>query len=368
MKIGIITDAIDDGAAGIATYVRNLVEELHKLDKNNEYYLIHNKLSKDSIYKNKNEIIIPIRKLPFAREFRKLIEIPFRLKNHDLDIVHETAQIGPFLLPSKYKKITTICDLVPLVAPETQPKFSVIHHKFALPIISKRNEKIITISESTKKDVHKQLGIANEKIDVTLLATNKIFKPTKSKQILKKYNLNKDYILFVGTLEPRKNITNLIKAFSKVVEKNPYERLLIVGRKGWKYEQIFELVKTKNLENKITFLESVKTNELPAIYSQAKMFVYPSLYEGFGLPPLEAMSCKCPVITSNNSSLPEVVENAAILINPNNTIQLQKAMESLISNKRLRTKLIKAGLKQSKKFSWKETARTTLNIYQKLTI
>jgi glycosyltransferase involved in cell wall biosynthesis len=366
MKIGIITDAIDDGTAGIATYVRNLVEELHNLDKKNEYYLIHNKLNKDYIYKNKNEIIIPIRNIPFAREFRKLIEIPFRLKNHKLDIVHETAQIGPFLFPTKYKKITTICDLVPLVVPETQPKFSVVHHKFALPIISKRTDKIITISESTKRDVNKKLNIDKEKITVTLLAANKSFKPVKSKQVLKKNNLKENYILCVGTLEPRKNIIGVVKAFSKVLKNNPTEHLLIVGRKGWKYQEIFKLVKTKKLENKITFLENIETKDLPALYAHAKMFVYPSLYEGFGLPPLEAMSCKCPVITSNNSSLPEVVKDAAILITPRNTKQLQLSMELLITNKHLRTKLIKAGIKQAKKFSWKETARQTLKIYNSL--
>ena len=107
MKIGIITDAIDDGVAGIATYVRNLVEELHKLNKQNKYYIIHHKLNKDTIYKNRNETLIPIRNIPFAREFRELIEILFRLKNHKLDIVHENAQIGPFLFPAKYNKITT---------------------------------------------------------------------------------------------------------------------------------------------------------------------------------------------------------------------------------------------------------------------
>ncbi len=366
MKIGIITDAIDDGAAGIATYVRNLVEELHKLDKKNEYYLIHHKLNKDSIYKNRNEIIIPIRNIPFAREFRKLIEIPFRLKNHKLDIVHETAQIGPFLFPTKYKKITTICDLVPLVVPETQPKFSIVHHKLALPIISKRNDKIITISESTKKDVNKKLNIDNEKIEVTLLAANKIFKPIKSRQVLKKNNLKENYLLCVGTLEPRKNILGLVKAFSKVLKNNPNEHLIIVGRKGWKYREIFKLVKTKKLDDKITFLEEIDTKDLPALYSHAKMFVYPSLYEGFGLPPLEAMNCKCPVITSNNSSLPEVAKDAAILINPRNTKQLQNAIESLITNKRLRNKLIKLGLKQAKNFSWKDTARKTLKIYKSL--
>ena len=273
MRIGIITDAIDDNAAGIATYVRNLLEELIKIDKENEYYLIHHTLNKNKIYKNRNEIIVPIRNIPFAREFRKLIELPFRLRNHNLDIVHETAQIGPFLFPSKYKTITTICDLVPLIVPETQPNFSAIHHKLALPIITKRTDKIITISDSTKKDVNKQLTISNNKIKVTLLAANKIFKPIRSKQILKKYKIKEDYILFVGTLEPRKNITGLITAFSKVLKKNPNEKLVIVGQRGWKYEEIFKLVEDKQLERKITFLENVKTNELPTLYSHAKMFV-----------------------------------------------------------------------------------------------
>ena len=198
------------------------------------------------------------------------------------------------------------------------------------------------------------------------MAANKIFKPIKSRQVLKKNNLKENYLLCVGTLEPRKNILGLVKAFSKVLKNNPNEHLIIVGRKGWKYREIFKLVKTKKLDDKITFLEEIDTKDLPALYSHAKMFVYPSLYEGFGLPPLEAMNCKCPVITSNNSSLPEVAKDAAILINPRNTKQLQNAIESLITNKRLRNKLIKLGLKQAKNFSWKDTARKTLKIYKSL--
>ena len=375
MKIGIITDAIDDRAAGIGTYVRNVVPEIVRLDKKNDYYLIHFDNSKNVFYKQFNnnkkvhEIIIPIKKLPFARETRKIIFMPKILNRYELNIVHEMAQIGPFFTKTNYKKIVSIMDIAAIILPKTQPFISVIRHKFGLPIILRNVDKIITISENTKKDLLKYFKISKEKITPTLLAADKsIIRITDKNKIhlfKKKYDIDYPFLLFVSTLEPRKNIIRLLKAFSKAKEEIP-QKLIIVGRKGWKYHDISKTIKRLKLEKDVVFREKIANNELPLFYSTADIFVYPSLYEGFGIPPLEAMICGCPVITSNVSSIPEVVGNAAELINPYNIGELKDSIIKLANNKELRGKLSKRGIEQAKKFTWKKTAEKTIKIYEEL--
>lgn len=173
--------------------------------------------------------------------------------------------------------------------------------------------------------------------------------------------------MFVGTLEPRKNLERLIKAFYQFKVKTDYKHnLIMVGEKGWKYQAIFKKVKSLNLNKEVVFTGHVTNNNLILLYNQASLLVFPSLYEGLGLPPLEAMACGCPVITSKISSLPEYCGKAAYYINPYDTKQLTKAIVKVLADKKLKRRMVELGLAQVKKFSWKKTAKKTMLIYNSL--
>jgi glycosyltransferase involved in cell wall biosynthesis len=228
---------------------------------------------------------------------------------------------------------------------------------------------IIADSQNTKNDCIKYLGIPEEKIKVIYLAPDSIYQPINNKQeireqVCKKYNIEFPFILYTGTLEKRKNIPILIKAFYKLKKMGISHKLLIVGKKGWKYDDIFKTIKTLNLQKDIMFTGYVPKEDLVKFYNLADLFVYPSLYEGFGLPPLEAMACGCPVITSNTSSLPEVVKDAGIMFNPYCVDELVKIMYEVLIDESLRIELSRKGLERAKLFNWRKTAEETWKVYE----
>jgi len=359
MKIGLIVDALDDSSAGISVYAENLVKNILKLDKKNEYVLIHHKKNNKKVFKKTKELIVPLKNIPFAREYRKIFQLPKILEKKRFDIIHETTQIGPFFRKTKFKKIVTIHDLTPLRFPKTQSWQTHLHHKVGLKKILRRVDKVIAVSKSTKKDILKFFNIKKSKINVIYEGYRKL---EIGKNCLKKYKIQKPYLFYVGTLEPRKNIVNLIKGF-KLSKINC--QLIIGGKKGWKYQEIFEIVKKEKLQKRVKFIGFVDDEDIGYLYKNAIAFIFPSLYEGFGLPILEAMSCGCPVITSNVSSLPEVTGNAAILINPRNTQEISKAIIK-IQNNNIRENLIAKGHKNIQRFNWENMSKETIKIYKDL--
>jgi len=320
MKIGIIANPIDDIKTGIGSYTYNVLREIFEIEYNkntkNKYFIIHRKNCEHlnillDKYNFLSEVIIPIPNMPFGHEIQKMIITPNTLKKYNFNIVHDVYHFGPFLSLKKPKKILTVYDLTPLLYPNTHKKSKVLMHKYLFPLILNKSNKIISISHHTKNDIIKHFKISENKIKVIHLAANENYKPLDEKEIInikQKYNLNYSFILYVGTLEPRKNIPTLLKALYKLKKQGIKHKLVITGKKGWKYKSIFETIEKLNLQEDVIFTGYVPDEDLPALYNAADLFVYPSLYEGFGLPPLEAMQCGTPVITSNTSSLPEVVE------------------------------------------------------------
>jgi len=230
-------------------------------------------------------------------------------------------------------------------------------------------DQIIAISNSTKQDLIRYFQVPEEKITVTHLAADECFQPLpfdKVQVFREKYGLDFPFILYVGTLEPRKNLPTLIKAFYYLKKKNIHHKLVIAGGKGWKYDPIFQTISDLNLIKDIHFTGYVPKEDLPLLYNAADAFVYPSLYEGFGLPPLEAMACGCPVITSNTSSLPEVVGDAGIMINPCDYDKLAEAIDNIISDTDLKIQFSKMGQVRAAQFSWNKCAEETLKIYNDL--
>lgn len=362
---------IDRQRTGVDTYLYNLLTSMIELGKSNDIFLIHYKKTNDRVYTLANDIIVP----NVPRILKYSIGIPYAIKKANLDVLHAPihwyTQITPFFLNYNVKKVLTIHDLTPILFPKTHTKQTVQLWNPTLKLIKNKIDIIIADSNNTKNDCIKYLGIPEERIKVICLAPNEIFTPQKNKEKLRsylqnKFDLNFPFILSVGTLEKRKNIPNLLKAFYKLKKTDKNHKLVIVGGKGWRYEGIFDYLCKLNLEKDVIFTGYISDEDLFKFYNTADLFVYPSLYEGFGLPPLEAMACGCPVITSNTSSLPEVIGDAGIMIDPTDSDALFDAIHRILNDDDLKAELSKKSLQRAKMFSWKKTARETWKVYEKV--
>jgi glycosyltransferase involved in cell wall biosynthesis len=372
MKIGLISNSFDLVRTGVGTYPYELTKNLPS--NKNKYLLIHGQKNKEiiGIVMEKTgfeDIIIPYPKIPLGKLIQKMFLIPLYIKKNNPDVIHDTYHFAPFLFLKKFKKVITVYDITPILYPETHKISRIFMHKYFFSPILKSSDKIISISENTKRDIIKHFKIPEDKIKVIPLAANENFRKldeNETSKIKSKYNINFPFILYVGTLEPRKNIPNLLNAFYKIKKQGIAHKLVIAGGKGWKYKEIFETIEKLNLQNDVIFTGYVPDEDLPGLYNAADLFVYPSLYEGFGLPPLEAMQCGTPVITSNTSSLPEVVGDAGIMVNPHDIGELANKMYEVLTNKDLRKELSKKGIERAKLFSWKKCAEETLKVYESL--
>jgi glycosyltransferase involved in cell wall biosynthesis len=245
----------------------------------------------------------------------------------------------------------------------------VISSKLLFPKLIRDSDRIIADSYNTKKDIVNYYGVREEKISVIHLGASRGYRQLENQiveSVRSKYHLNFPFVLFIGTIEPRKNIPVLLKAFSICKKKLPELKLVIVGQKGWKYHAVFTTITNLHLQNDVLFLQYVPHEDLPAIYNAAELFVYPSLYEGFGLPPLEAMQCGVPVITSNTSSLPEIVGERGAMVNPDDIQGLASMMFDLLSDDSLRKENIRYGLSRARLFSWEKCALETQEIYEEV--
>lgn len=289
--------------------------------------------------------------------------LPQRAGADGYDLIHCTTPYGTFM-PCAYKNIITICDVTPLLFPGAHGRMNVWHHRLALPAILKRADRIITISECSKRDIVTSYNIPEEKVSVTLLAVDERFRVDAAAvpgELLA--SLPYPYILNVGTLEPRKNLDGLIRAFARAKQGGMPHALVITGAKGWGESRLAPLIKELGVSASVIFTGFVDDEDLPHLYQGADFFVYPSLYEGFGLPVLEAMACGTPVITSATSSLPEVAGEAALLIEPRSEAELSAAIMRLAGDPDLRQAMGAKGLLQAGRFSWAETSAATLKIY-----
>lgn len=230
----------------------------------------------------------------------------------------------------------------------------------------KKADRIITISYSSKNDIIKAYGVNEAKITVVYPGIKQLSKANfmKKEELKKKFKIEKDYLLFVGTLQPRKNIIRLIEAFS-LLKKDDLQ-LIIIGKPGWQFEEIRSSPQKFGVADKVIFLENITNAELPSFYRYALCFVLPSLYEGFGLPILEAMQYGCPVVTSSVSSLPEAAGEAAVYVNPEDVQDIAEKLKKVVSEPKLREELIKKGYNQVKKFSWEKTAGETLRVLEEV--
>jgi glycosyltransferase involved in cell wall biosynthesis len=310
------------------------------------------------------------RYLPFTYSHMLISAV---LMKNKLDVFHAPAYACPLTYPGKI--ILTVHDLAIYRHPSWFPSGQSFSTKILVPKSMKKASRIIAVSKATKKDIVELFKTSPSKVTVIHegVVPQKGEGKTKSvskTDIQKKYKIAEKYLLFIGTIEPRKNLTALIKAYNVLMVKD-YKKykeydLVIAGKKGWKYEEIFKTIKDQKFNYKIRFLNYVSQEHKVALMKNATCFVFPTLYEGFGLPIAEAMSMGIPVITSNVSSMPEVAGDAAVLVNPNKITEIEKAMAKVLGNKRLRDRMSKAGLVQAKNFTWNKVAKETIDLYREV--
>lgn len=352
MKIGIDISQIVY-QTGVSRYLVELIKQLVKIDSKNHYCFYGGSLrQKQTLKAFVNLVKTPNTSAQITSLSPKLAALAWNHLNlfkpqGQFDIFHTSDWTFPRL---NTHLITTIHDLTFIKYPQTLTPYLIQTHKRHLELVRKHCHKVIAVSQSTKNDLL-DYGFKDEQVTVIYEAADSIFRPTDPTAVKLKYNLTKPYLLCVATLEPRKNLKNLLKAFSLLKLSNL--ELVLVGKFGWG-ESLPKLDKVKTLG-------FVPDADLAGLYSGAKVFVYPSLYEGFGLPVLEALSCGCPVITSTTSSLPEIGGDAAVYVDPHNVTEIKQAITAIS-----KLNLSSQSLAQAKKFSWEKTARQTLAVYQEV--
>ena len=356
IRIGIDIQSVSGQVTGIGYYTQNLIKEYSSIpDADFCYY-------KSAKGDEPNTI---------DRMLWENIHLRSMAKRDKVDVLHVPGFAGPKSIGS-IKKVTTVHDLIGMIYPQNLGLVSRFYWQRWLPACVKNSEHIIADSENTKKDIMRLLRIPEKAISVVYLAVDsrfkKIEKNNAQKEVLKKYKIDKKYILNVGTVEPRKNIINLIEAFRLFMQASDDTDMILViaGKKGWDYQRCFSKAKDLDIAGSVIFCDYVSDEDMPILYNNAESFVYPSLYEGFGLPVLEALSCGIPVVCSNVSSLPEVAGNAALYIDPGSIESIKEMLlESVYSKETIRD-LSAQALLQAEKFSWKTTAEQTMGIYRKV--
>lgn len=347
---------------GSSEFCFRILVELEKIDKKNNY-----------------TIYLPARPtpdMPKERENWHYEVIPSKIlwtlfgltrtlltKKPNLDVFFSPTHYSPPFV--NVPQVISILDVSYKYFPELFNKIDLYKLAFWGGYSVKHARTIITISNASKDDIIKMYRTKVEKVNVVYPGIKDFAKSKMSKaDLLEKYQVSAPYVLFVGTLQPRKNIERLIEAFSLVQKKKSDLKLVIIGKKGWMFEEVLNAPKKYNVENSVVFLDSVPDSDLPAFYENAQVFALPSLYEGFGLPILEAMKLGCPVITSNVSSLPEAGGDAALYFDPKDVLDIEKKLLEVVEDSELREKMKEKGYVQVKKFSWEKAARETLEVLE----
>ncbi len=304
---------------------------------------------------------------------RSLTLVPAALRRLRVDLFHGMDHVGIPLVGKTGRYVVTIHDVIPLILPET---FTLRHRlvvRTALARVRRKADLALVPSLAVKGDVVRRLGLPEDRVVVTPEGCEPRFRPQAPESfgaVADRYGLPSRYVLAVGTLEPRKNLTTLLQAFARLRrgggDVDPNLQLVLAGARGWLDEPIFETVRSLGLEQAVRFPGFIDDDDLPAVYSGAALFVFPSLHEGFGLPLLEAMACGVPVITSNVASMPEVAGDAAMLVDPRDAGGLASAIAQVLRDEALRERLRAAGLARAGQFSWETAARRTLDAYASL--
>jgi glycosyltransferase involved in cell wall biosynthesis len=372
MRIGIDAHAIGARQGGNETYIRGLIKSLAEIDGDNLYtiYLANAAAAArwregfTNRYKNFSVRLLP----PPTPLVRVPVYLTYELFRRPVDVLHVQYTAPPFC---RVPVVVTIHDLAFERMPETFTRRGSFQLKLTVRRTAKKAARIATVSEYSRQDLLNIYNLPPEKVAVTYNGVESGFTPRPStpneaEEVRRRFGVSRDFLLAVGSLQPRKNLVRLIQAYARLrsERKDFSPQLVIVGRKLWLANEIFDEVKRQRWADDVILTGYVADEDLPALYRAARAFVYPSLFEGFGLPPLEAMACGTPVVTSDVSSLPEITGDAALLIDPNDERALANSLIEIVNNDRLREELREKGIHQAKKFTWRDAAEKTLRLYQ----
>jgi glycosyltransferase involved in cell wall biosynthesis len=363
VKIGFDLTITKINQAGTSVYANSLATALQNLDAENVYQVFATRQQRDMSERKtlRSQMQTIYRDMVWMH-----VLLPWQVYRTQVDILHMPANVIPMF--SSCPTVVTILDMIILQTPQY---FTFWHRNYArifVPLAAKYASMILTISEQSKRDIVRQLNVSPDKVTITYPAASPKFRPVSEQeiaQIRSQYSLG-SFILTVGALEPRKNISRLLQAFALLRRSGFSFQLVQAGPPGWFFDGILAEANRLGLQDSVRFLGRVPLDDLVRLYNAASVFVYPSLYEGFGLPALEAMTCGCPVITSNMSSLPEVVGEAGMMIDPYDVQQLADAIQRVLEDKALAQDMRQQGLERASLFSWQRCARETLNVYHQV--
>lgn len=366
-RIGIDAHAIGENLTGNETYIANLISGISSMESGHQFTLLFTRRDLADRWSNKYEQIKTALIWPSTPLIRIPFSLPYLAWRRGIDLLH-VQYVSPPLI--QIPVVTTIHDISFEKYPDLFSAREVAQFRMTIPMSARRAAKVLTISQNSKQDLIEFYGLKEEDIVVTYLGVSSIFSPVASghEEIMKKYGIDGTYILTVGNLQPRKNLQRLVAAYVRLRNSRPdiKHKLVIVGKRAWRHDPIIESAKQSRWAKDILLTDYVPEDDLPVLYSGASVFVYPSIYEGFGLPPLEAMACGVPVITSDRSSLPEVVGDAAIKINPFDVEAIAASMASVILEPSVASKMRQASVERASLFSWEKCARQTVEVFENI--
>ena len=370
MRIAIDAHSVGTKLGGNESYAVNLIEALAQIDEVNEYTLFVTTAEARARFHQRWPNFKVRSTLPHTPFIRIPLTLSAELRKHPVDVLHVQFTAPPFC---PCPVVVSIHDLSFEHLPETFHRRSRIQLRLTVRSSARRAAKILTLSEHTRRDVIETYGIEPSRITAIPLAAPGHFYPVEDNRELQRvrhnYGIDGKYILSVSSIQPRKNLTRLVQAYASLRDKlteTELPKLVLVGKRGWLYDDTLRALEETRLADSVILTGYVPESDLPALYSGAICFVYPSYFEGFGLPPLEAMKCGAPVIVGNQTSLPEVVGDAGLTVDPFEVRSIAEAIEKLINDSVLRRELSVKGRSRAEMFDWRNTAQQTLEIYEQV--
>jgi glycosyltransferase involved in cell wall biosynthesis len=370
LRIAIDAHSVGAKLGGNESYAVNLVEALAQIDRANDYTLF---VTTGEAFERFHQRW-PNFKVQTTLPHTPLIRIPLtlsaELRKHPVDVLHVQFTAPPFC---PCPVVVSIHDLSFEHLPHTFNRRSRTQLRLTVRHSARRAERILTLSEHTRRDVIETYGIDANRIEAIPLAAPAHFGPVSDERELQRvrhtYGIKGDYILSVGSIQPRKNLVRLVKAYAQLkgrIAEEKLPKLVLVGKRAWLYDETLRTLEASGVQDSVILTGYVPEADLPALYSGALCFVYPSFFEGFGLPPLEAMKCGAPVIVGNATSLPEVVGDAGLKVDPYDVDAIAQGLETMVNDSVYRQTLSVKGRERAKLFDWRETARRTLQVYEQV--
>lgn len=369
MRIAIDAHSVGTGLGGNESYATNLIEALGEIDQNNQYTIYVTKREAVERFKDRWPNFSVRSTLPHTPLIRIPITLTSELRRNRVDVLH-VQFTSPPVPPCPV--VVSIHDLSFEHLPLTFKRRSRMQLRMTVRRSARQAAQVLTLSEYVRKDVVETYGVDPARVAIVPLAAPEHFSPVRDKKELQrvrqKYGIDENYILSVGAIQPRKNLPRLLQAYSLLRRQQPegnLPRLVLVGKCAWLYDETLRKISELGLSDLVTLTGHVPEADLPALYSGSSCFIYPSYFEGFGLPPLEAMKCGAPVVVGNRTSLPEVVGDAAVLVDPFEVSEIAAGIARVLNDSGLRASLREKGLERARAFDWRDTARQTLAVYEK---